>query len=124
MQQQQVATGNSKPIFQFQPTPQTEFKKQKISPNQAEGGQSSGNGLKDLSKLLGQKAGESINLTTASPNIKTEANDTSVSGELEKRPAIMSNNKKPRNNNNGGNRYNRNRNNYNNRNTKKPQQSK
>ena len=42
-----------KPIFQFQPTPQYEFKKQKISPNTAQGeSESAGNGLKNLGALV------------------------------------------------------------------------
>ena len=48
---------NDKPSFVFTPSPQSDFRKQKISPNAAEGGdKKSGNGLKDLGKLLGEQA--------------------------------------------------------------------
>ena len=43
-----------RPTYQFVPTPQAEFRKQKISPDQAENGTKS-NGLKDLNKLFGEK---------------------------------------------------------------------
>ena len=45
-----------KPNYAFVPTPQADFRKQKISPNAAEGEEKTGNGLKDLGKLLGEKA--------------------------------------------------------------------
>lgn len=48
-----------KASYQFQSTPQSDFRKQKISPNAALGESSSaGNGLKNLSKILGEKANE------------------------------------------------------------------
>ena len=54
----QVAEKGTKPVFQL--TPQADFRKQKISPNQAQGEAEAGktNGLKDLSKLIGEKAKE------------------------------------------------------------------
>ena len=86
-----------KPQFVHVPnaTPQDDFRKQKISPNAAEGGTSSGNGLKDIGKLLSEKA---IKNTTAlnSPNIKlteveNEPEDNSVETEIiNHRPTITS----------------------------------
>ena len=58
-----------KPTYTFVPPPQADFRKQKISPNAAQGEESSGNGLKDLSKLLGEKARLAEN-EKKSPNIK------------------------------------------------------
>ncbi len=94
---------NEKPVFKFQPTPQQELRKQKISPNAMQGEEdNAGNGLKNLGKLLAQKA------ATTSPNIKavssetTEKGDTSVADEVAKRPVITSgnnNNRKKRRNN-------------------------
>ena len=95
---------NEKPVFKFQPTPQQELRKQKISPNAMQGEEdNAGNGLKNLGKLLAQKA------ATTSPNIKavssetTEKGDTSVADEAAKRPVISSgnnnNNRKKRRNN-------------------------
>ena len=43
-----------KPNFAFVPTPQKDFKKQKISPNQAEGAEAT-NSLKDLKKIISQQ---------------------------------------------------------------------
>lgn len=93
---------NEKPVFKFQPTPQQELRKQKISPNAMQGeDESAGNGLKNLGKLLAQKA------ATQSPNIKavssetTTKGDTSVADEAAKRQTISSgnnNHKKRRNN--------------------------
>ncbi len=60
----------SKPTYAFVPTPQQDFRKQKISPNAAQGEDKSGNGLKDLGKLLGEKAREAEKQTQTSPNIK------------------------------------------------------
>lgn len=94
---------NEKPVFKFQPTPQQELRKQKISPNAMQGEEeNAGNGLKDLGKLLAQKA------ATSSPNIKAvsseipkkEKSDTSVADEAAKRPVISSGNNKKRRNNN------------------------
>ena len=46
-----------KPTFRFEPTPQFEFKRQKISPNTAQhDGENAGNGLKNLGAMLAQKA--------------------------------------------------------------------
>ena len=99
-------TSNEKPVFKFQPTPQQELRKQKISPNAMQGEEeNAGNGLRDLGKLLAQKA------ATSSPNIKAvssevsekEKGDTSVADEAAKRPVISSGNSrnkaKRRNNN-------------------------
>lgn len=55
-----------KPTYKFTPTPQQDFRKQKISPNQAQGEEHTGNGLKDLGKLMDAKLNE---LQQASPNI-------------------------------------------------------
>lgn len=56
----------NKPTYKFTPTPQQDFRKQKISPNQAQGEEQTGNGLKDLGKLMDAKLNE---LQQASPNI-------------------------------------------------------
>ena len=89
-----------KPTYKFVPTPQQDFRKQKISPNQAQGEEQTGNGLKDLSKLLGEKANE---LKKASPNIQVyeeeeekapEPVDNSVEEDLKQRPTITSGNNK------------------------------
>ena len=99
------AKPSEKPVFKFQPTPQDELRKQKISPNAMQGEEdNAGNGLKNLGKLLAQKA------ATTSPNIqavsdeKEEAGDTSVADEATKRPIISSgngnNNKNKRRRNN------------------------
>ncbi len=64
-QQNNHSTKKEKPVFEF--TPQAEFRKQKISPSQAQGEQA-GPGLKDLSALIAAQQ--------ASPNIKkTEVKD-------------------------------------------------
>ena len=63
-----------KPSYAFVPTPQQDFRKQKISPNAAEGGENSGNGLKNLGKIVAeqtQKAQESQS-PSQSPNIHLE----------------------------------------------------
>jgi len=113
-----------KPTYKFAPTPQQDFRKQKISPNQAQGEEQTGNGLKDLSKLLGEKANE---LRKASPNIQVyedteedkanEQVDNSVEEDLKLRPTITSGSNKNevvvqanQNAQNGGKHKNRNRN--------------
>ncbi len=113
-----------KPTYKFVPTPQQDFRKQKISPNQAQGEEQTGNGLKDLSKLLGEKANE---LRKASPNIQVyedteedkanEQVDNSVEEDLKLRPTITSGSNKNevviqanQNAQNGGKHKNRNRN--------------
>jgi hypothetical protein len=46
-------SSKGRPVFQFQPTPQQEFRKQKISPNAAQGeDENAGNGLRNLGKLF------------------------------------------------------------------------
>ena len=113
-----------KPTYKFVPTPQQDFRKQKISPNQAQGEEQTGTGLKDLSKLLGEKANE---LRKASPNIQVyedteedkanEQVDNSVEEDLKLRPTITSGSNKNevvvqanQNAQNGGKHKNRNRN--------------
>ena len=107
---QNQGNNSSKPVFKFQPTLQQEFRKQKISPNAAQGeDENAGNGLRNLGKLFAEKA------ATISPNIKTEAPeeeskaDTSVSDEAAKRPIISSGNgnKNSRHNNNRNRNKNR-----------------
>ena len=76
-------------------TPQDDFRKQKISPNAAEGGASSGNGLRDIGKLLSEKAIKNTT-TLNSPNIKlteveNEPEDNSIETEIiNNRPTITS----------------------------------
>ena len=57
-----------KPVYKFTPTPQQDFRKQKISPNQAQGEESSGNSLKDLAKLVQER---NKKLQAESPNIQS-----------------------------------------------------
>ena len=59
------------------PTPQQDFRKQKISPNAAEGGENSGNGLKNLGKIVAEQAQKvqkdpDEKSIEESPNIKLE----------------------------------------------------
>ena len=74
----------TKPTYAYVPTPQQDFRKQKISPNAAQGEQQSGNGLKDLGKLLGEKAREVEAQSKESPNIKS----TIVEDETEAVPPL------------------------------------
>ncbi len=85
-----------KPSYKFTPTPQQNFRKQKISPNQAQGEEQTGNGLKDLGKLMDAKLNE---LQQASPNITLYEEDlkapemprdTSVEKLQAARPTIVS----------------------------------
>ncbi|MBP5656021.1 type IV secretion system DNA-binding domain-containing protein [Candidatus Saccharibacteria bacterium] len=121
-----------KPSYAYVPTPQQDFRKQKISPNAAQGEQSSGNGLKDLSKLLGEKArqveAEKAKKETPvvnSPNIKTtlmeeekaEAEEKEHDEIVNNRPMITSSDgggakvsEAPNSRSNGGKKKNRNRN--------------
>ena len=64
---------HEKPVFQF--TPQAEFRKQKISPSQAQG-EKSGPGLKDLSALIAAQQ--------SSPNIKSTVKEDEPTQEPEK----------------------------------------
>ena len=63
-----------KPSYAFVPTPQQDFRKQKISPNAAEGGENSGNGLKNLGKIVAEQAQKAQESQTSneSPNIHLE----------------------------------------------------
>lgn len=112
----QAPTPKEKPVFAFQPTPQQEFRKQKISPNAAQGEEdNAGNGLKNLGKLFAEKT------AVLSPNIQGEKEpeiDTKeklviTSGPAEKKPQQGNNSHNRR-----GNRNNRNRNNNQNKNAK------
>ena len=117
-QQQQFEPASKKPVFQFQPTPQMEFKKQKISPNQAEGQGGGGNGLKDLGALLAQKAEQTATAIQESPNIKSSDpnadKDTSVEEELANRQPIISGQSNKQYDHRRNNRNNRNHRRYNN----------
>lgn len=84
-----------KPVFArvTTPTPQEELRKQKISPNVFDGKDNSGNGLKDIGKLLSEKANKSA--VQLSPNIKTtvvdeDEPDHSVEEIKASRPTITS----------------------------------
>lgn len=118
-----------KTTYSFVPTPQADFRKQKISPNAAQGEESSGNGLKDLGKLLGEKARKveaeqhKEVKPLVSPNIKNAvvenevAQDKSVEESLSSRPMITSSNngnakvtEAPNSRPNGHKKKNRNRN--------------
>ena len=109
-----------KPSYTFVPTPQADFRKQKISPNAAEGEEKSGNGLKDLSKLLGEKANKIESKQHSSPNIKTTiVKDEPEEETINKRPIITSGDgdsaivTHPNSNQNSNNHKNHNRNNRN-----------
>lgn len=109
-----------KPSYTFVPTPQADFRKQKISPNAAEGEEKSGNGLKDLSKLLGEKASKIESKQHSSPNIKTTVvKDEPEEETVNKRPMITSGDGNsaivtpPNSNQNSNNHKNHNRNNRN-----------
>ena len=109
-----------KPSYTFVPTPQADFRKQKISPNAAEGEEKSGNGLKDLSKLLGEKANKIESKQHSSPNIKTTiVKDEPEEETVNKRPMITSGDGNsaivthPNSNQNSNNHKNHNRNNRN-----------
>ncbi len=109
-----------KPSYTFVPTPQADFRKQKISPNAAEGEEKSGNGLKDLSKLLGEKANKIESKQHSSPNIKTTiVKDEPEEETVNKRPMITSGDgdsaivTHPNSNQNSNNHKNHNRNNRN-----------
>ena len=117
-----------KTTYSFVPTPQADFRKQKISPNAAQGEESSGNGLKNLGKLLGEKARKveaeqhKEVKPLVSPNIKNAvvenevAQDKSVEESLSSRPMITSSNngkakvtEAPNSHSNGYKKKNRNR---------------
>ena len=110
-----------KPSYTFVPTPQADFRKQKISPNAAEGEEKSGNGLKDLSKLLGEKANKIESKQHSSPNIKTTVvkDEPEEEETVNKRPMITSGDGNsaivtpPNSNQNSNNHKNHNRNNRN-----------
>ena len=109
-----------KPSYTFVSTPQADFRKQKISPNAAEGEEKSGNGLKDLSKLLGEKANKIESKQHSSPNIKTTVvKDEPEEETVNKRPMITSGDGNsaivtpPNSNQNSNNHKNHNRNNRN-----------
>lgn len=123
------AQEKEKTTYSFVPTPQADFRKQKISPNAAQGEESSGNGLKDLGKLLGEKARKveaeqhKEVKPLVSPNIKNAvvenevAQDKSVEESLSSRPMITSSNngkakvtEAPNSRSNGYKKKNRNRN--------------
>ncbi len=123
------AQEKEKTTYSFVPTPQADFRKQKISPNAAQGEESSGNGLKDLGKLLGEKARkveaeqQKEVKPLVSPNIKNAvveneaAQDKSVEESLSSRPMITSSNngkakvtEAPNSHSNGYKKKNRNRN--------------
>ena len=120
-----------KPSYTFVPTPQADFRKQKISPNAAEGEEKSGNGLKDLSKLLGEKANKIESKQHSSSNIKTTiVKDEPEEETVNKRPMITSGDGNsaivtpPNSNQNSNNHKNHNRNNRNrNRNRNKNKKS-
>ena len=121
-----------KPSYTFVPTPQADFRKQKISPNAAEGEEKSGNGLKDLSKLLGEKASKIESKQHSSPNIKTTVvkDEPEEEETVNKRPMITSGDGNsaivtpPNSNQNSNNHKNHNRNNRNrNRNRNKNKKS-
>lgn len=79
---------SGKPSFQYVPTPQSDFRKQKISPNQVEnedGSNNAGNGLKNLgaiySAALAQKKDDTntkIKVDEASEKPKNNNNETRV----------------------------------------------
>jgi hypothetical protein len=88
-----------KPVYKFTPTPQQDFRKQKISPNQAQGEEQSGNSLKDLARLVQernkklQEESPNIQLYQEEPEPEPEPEpevDNSVAEMQSARPAITS----------------------------------
>ena len=110
---QNAPAAKEKPVFAFQPTPQQEFRKQKISPNAAQGEEeNAGNGLKNLGKLFAEKS------AVISPNIQTEK--APEPKEPVKEPVIISSgNTDNKQGNNSKNRRNNRRNNNRNHNQNK-----
>lgn len=113
-----------KPTFKFQPTLQQEFRKQKISPNAAQGeDENAGNGLRNLGKLFAEKA------AITSPNIQTTKEPEKPAEKPEEKPKLvissgdLRGNNKSQNNtqqgNNSQNKRNNRRNNNRNRNQHK-----
>jgi len=120
----QAQAKDNKPTFKFQPTPQQEFRKQKISPNAAQGeDENAGNGLRNLGKLFAEKA------AVTSPNIQTAKEPEKPAEKPEEKPKLvissgdLRGNNKPQNNtqqgNNSQNKRNNRRNNNRNRNQHK-----
>ena len=63
-----------KPSYAYVPTPQQDFRKQKISPNAAQGEGNSGNGLKNLGKIVAEQTQktQATDSSIESPNIQLE----------------------------------------------------
>ena len=114
----QAQAKDNKPTFKFQPTLQQEFRKQKISPNAAQGeDENAGNGLRNLGKLFAEKT------AVVSPNIQTEKTPEKAETKAEEPKLVISSgdlrNSKPQQNkpqqgnnsqNKRNNRHNNNRN--------------
>ncbi len=73
-----------KPVYKFTPTPQQDFRKQKISPNQAQGEAQSGNSLKDLAALVKER---NQKLQKESPNIVTSEDEEEEQRKAEEEEA-------------------------------------
>ena len=73
-----------KPVYKFTPTPQQDFRKQKISPNQAQGEAQSGNSLKDLAALVKER---NQKLQKESPNIITSEDEEEEQRKVEEEEA-------------------------------------
>ena len=119
----QAQAKDNKPTFKFQPTLQQEFRKQKISPNAAQGeDENAGNGLRNLGKLFAEKT------AVVSPNIQTEKTPEKAETKAEEPKLVISSgdlrNSKPQQNkpqqgNNSQNKRNNHRNNNRNHNQQK-----
>ena len=114
----QAQAKDNKPTFKFQPTPQQEFRKQKISPNAAQGEEeNAGNGLRNLGKLFAEKT------AVVSPNIQTEKAPEKAETKAEEPKLVISSgdlrNNKPQQGNNSQNKRNNRRNNNRNHNQQK-----
>ena len=87
-----------KPSYAFVPTPQQDFRKQKISPNAAEGDSNSGNGLKNLGKMVAEQAQKNkviSNIDSDSPNIQLEKYVPEVESETKNEDVDIIENDKP-----------------------------
>jgi hypothetical protein len=114
----QAQAKDNKPTFKFQPTLQQEFRKQKISPNAAQGeDENAGNGLRNLGKLFAEKT------AVVSPNIQTEKAPEKAETKAEEPKLVISSgdlrNNKPQQGNNSQNKRNNRRNNNRNHNQQK-----
>ena len=92
---QESSAKKAKNNFKF--TPQTDFRKQKISPNAAEEKAGSGNNLKNLGKLIEQQQHKSPNIKITHVDTNNHASSDNDS-DTPRRPVISSGNNAPKRN--------------------------